>query len=429
MSREMERELRKIVELNILPLSGVKKDRLDTLFSTWQSACSTLFDAIEYWDGFAYDLPLTSVNLHHQTYNGMRVDTGLPSQLLECARREVFARRKQTRTVNVPIRYDNRTMRFGSTENGNPIVAVTTMVKGRTAIPLKQDGTYKRYLKFRTDGWNCNSVLMLKRNKSFVIQIVFTKTVTLKEPSAFKNIVAVDIGSTNLATVVVYSPAEKRVLRSFYLGRDVAPRQRAFENRRAKLQSYGRIKELRHDQNNFTKTRVHQIAHQILDIAKQYNGCLAVEDLDGFTDIHYTVKANRKIHRIPTRLGEVIGRVGIENGVPMLVENPAYTSQDCPKCGNRHKVSGREYHCPKCGWTVNRDRNAGENIALRATNHFSRQDMVFGQKPRSRVAVTPPVRSDEGCVVMVSQTYRPPVECPAPEALTRGFASATFRAR
>lgn len=407
----MERELRKIVELNVLPLSGVKKDRLNTLFSAWQSACSTLFDAIEYWDGFT-DLPLTSINLHHQTYNGMRVDIGLPSQMLEEARREVFFRRKQNRTMNVPIRYDNRTMRFGSTESSNPIIAVTTMQRGRTAIPLKQDGAYKRYLKFRTDSWNCNSVLLLRRNKTFVIQAIFTKTVTIKEPREFKNIVAVDIGSTNLATVVVYNPAEKTVLRSYYLGRDVAPRQRIFERRRAKLQSYCRIKGLRNDQSNFTKTRVHQVAHQIIDIAKEYDGCLAVEKLDGFTDIHYTVGSNRKIHRIPTRLGEVIGQVGIENGVPMLVENPAYTSQDCPKCGNRRKVE-KEYHCPKCGWTVNRDLNAGINIALRATNHFSKQDMVFGQKPRSSRVVTHGLSPNDEVVVPVSQTNLPPMESPA----------------
>jgi len=416
----MERELRKIVELNLLPQTGTKKDRLDTLYSAWQSACSTLFDAIEYWDGFT-DKPLTSVNLHHLTYKGMREDTGLPAQVLECARREVFARRKQNRTTNIPLRYDNRTMRFGSTAKRNPILAVTVMEKGRMALPIKQDGAYKRFMDYRTEGWAFNSVLLMKRDKSYVIQIVFNKTITLKEPKEFKTIVAVDIGSTNLATVVVYNPAKDRVIRSFYLGRDVAPRQRIFEQRRSRLQSNGRIRELRNDQSNFTKTRVHQVAHQVLDIAKEHDGCIAVEDLDGFTDIHYAVKANRKIHRIPTRLGEAIGRVGIENGVPMLVVNPAHTSQDCPKCGNRHKVSGKVYRCPKCGWTVNRDRNAGENIAIRATRHVLEQDMVHGQKPSSRMAVAPSVRSNDGCVVTVSQAYRPPEECLAPDGLSRGF--------
>lgn len=395
----MDKELRKIVELNILPLTEVKRGRLNTLYSIWQSACSTLFDAIEDWDGFT-ELPLTSTNLHHLTYHGMRKDTKLPSQILECARREVFSRRKQNRTRNIPIRYDNRTMRFGSTDKGNPIIDVVSMESvergKRIAIPIQQDGSYKRFLRFKNDGWVFNSFLLVRKDKSWTVQVIFTKTFDVKKPTEFRNIVGVDNGSTNLATVVVYNPMQKKVIRSFYLGRDVAPRQRQFEIRRAKLQSKGRIKDLTNDQSNFTKTRVYQIAHQIVDIAKEYDAYIAVEDLNGFTDIHYTVKANRKIHRIPTRLGEVIGRIAIENGVPMVVENPAYTSQDCNKCGERHKISRREFYCPgHGGYRVNRDLNASINIAQRAINHISNQT-VFGQKPLGRMPVTASVCSDEG---------------------------------
>jgi putative transposase len=44
--------------------------------------------------------------------------------------------------------------------------------------------------------------------------------------------------------------------------------------------------------------------------------------------------------------------------------NPAYTSQDCSKCGNRErkKLSQREHCCSQCGYTAHRDRNAAENI-------------------------------------------------------------------
>lgn len=44
--------------------------------------------------------------------------------------------------------------------------------------------------------------------------------------------------------------------------------------------------------------------------------------------------------------------------------NPAYTSQNCSRCGNRHKVklSDRVYHCPSCGLQLNRDINAARNI-------------------------------------------------------------------
>ena len=44
--------------------------------------------------------------------------------------------------------------------------------------------------------------------------------------------------------------------------------------------------------------------------------------------------------------------------------NPAYTSQDCSKCGHREKkrLSQREHRCSSCGYTTHRDFNASENI-------------------------------------------------------------------
>ena len=44
--------------------------------------------------------------------------------------------------------------------------------------------------------------------------------------------------------------------------------------------------------------------------------------------------------------------------------NPAYTSQDCSRCGFRHvmPLSAREYECPNCGLALNRDHNAAINI-------------------------------------------------------------------
>ena len=43
---------------------------------------------------------------------------------------------------------------------------------------------------------------------------------------------------------------------------------------------------------------------------------------------------------------------------------PAYTSQDCSKCGFREKkkLSQRLHQCPHCGYSVHRDLNAAENI-------------------------------------------------------------------
>lgn len=51
-------------------------------------------------------------------------------------------------------------------------------------------------------------------------------------------------------------------------------------------------------------------------------------------------------------------------GKKVIKVNPAYTSQTCSQCGNRHKLalSDRVFHCPVCGLSLSRDHNAALNL-------------------------------------------------------------------
>jgi len=51
-------------------------------------------------------------------------------------------------------------------------------------------------------------------------------------------------------------------------------------------------------------------------------------------------------------------------GKKIIAVNPAYTSQTCSRCGERHKLnlSDRMYHCPCCNLSMCRDQNAAINI-------------------------------------------------------------------
>ncbi|HEY7973960.1 MAG TPA: transposase [Ktedonobacterales bacterium] len=51
-------------------------------------------------------------------------------------------------------------------------------------------------------------------------------------------------------------------------------------------------------------------------------------------------------------------------GRKYVAVNPAYTSQDCSRCGHRQKLtlSDRTYICPCCGLVIDRDLNASLNI-------------------------------------------------------------------
>lgn len=83
-----------------------------------------------------------------------------------------------------------------------------------------------------------------------------------------------------------------------------------------------------------------------------------------------------------------------ENADKTLIEvNPAYTSQDCSRCGNRVKkdLSVRVHHCLKCGLKIHRDTNAAINI-LKAgqafeTSTYRNTDCVVSESPSITVSV------------------------------------------
>jgi putative transposase len=58
-------------------------------------------------------------------------------------------------------------------------------------------------------------------------------------------------------------------------------------------------------------------------------------------------------------------------GMIVATVNPAYTSQNCSRCGERNPPNGKKYVCEHCGHTDHRDANAAFNIAKRGAESTS----------------------------------------------------------
>lgn len=110
----------------------------------------------------------------------------------------------------------------------------------------------------------------------------------------------------------------------------------------------------------------HDFAHQLSrKLVNKYN-TICVEDLsindmqkDNFRCL------NKSISDAAWRMFLECLRYKAEYAESRCIQvNPAYTSRNCSRCGNRQKLklSDRMYHCPCCGLSLQRDHNAAKNV-------------------------------------------------------------------
>lgn len=201
------------------------------------------------------------------------------------------------------------------------------------------------------------------------------------EPDGF---VGVDLGIVNIATASTGYLATGRGLNR-YRKRQNALRAKLQKKRTksAKRRLKARAgKEARHATN-----QNHIISKTIVTEAERTGRGLALEELKG---IRARVRL-RKPQRVAlhswafAQLGDFIVYKAKRAGVPLVVIDPAYTSQTCAECGHvdkRNRVDQGLFICRGCGVVAHADRNASHVIAARG-------EAVWNAGRESRVPATP----------------------------------------
>ena len=77
----------------------------------------------------------------------------------------------------------------------------------------------------------------------------------------------------------------------------------------------------------------------------------------------FSKKSNQKVHQWAfARLQSMICYKAELAGLKVKFVSEAYTSQTCPRCGNRKKPTNRNYHCNHCGFQYHRDGVGAINL-------------------------------------------------------------------
>jgi putative transposase len=115
----------------------------------------------------------------------------------------------------------------------------------------------------------------------------------------------------------------------------------------------------------------HRIGNRRRDFAHQQSrrlinhfGTVCVEDIHVNRLVHNHCLAKSILDAAWSQFFSYLAYKAGDAGRQLVKVNPAYTSQDCHRCGHRQKMplSVRQFDCPCCGLCCHRDHNASLNI-------------------------------------------------------------------
>ena len=109
----------------------------------------------------------------------------------------------------------------------------------------------------------------------------------------------------------------------------------------------------------------HKISRAIVDVACEHGaGTIAIGDVRDIADgVSLGKQTNQKISSWSHgKIRAYVTYKAETEGMKVVLQNEAHTTQTCPNCGNRHKPRGRDYKCPACAFQSHRDVVGQVNI-------------------------------------------------------------------
>ena len=170
---------------------------------------------------------------------------------------------------------------------------------------------------------------------------------------------------------------------AFYSGRPVKQKRANMLALRKGLQARGtksakrKLKKLRERESRYVTAVNHAVTKAL--VSHYGAGTLYVlEDLTGVRKATEQVRTKQRYVTVSWccyEFRKMLEYKSLLTGSRVIAVAPAYTSQDCPICGNRAKENRNrkrhEFQCRKCGYQSNDDRIGDESVPCRSEEHPS----------------------------------------------------------
>lgn len=313
---------------------------------------------------------LNQKKINEDTYYYLREAYNLKSQMAQSVMKTVIAKYKTNKSNGHDftlatfknLEYDLVWNRDYSILNG--VFSLNTL-DGRLKIPYEIKGMEKYFGSSYSFG---TAKLVCKYNKYF-LHIPMTKDYGQTAAFQINKIVSIDLGVNFLATT--YDSYGKT---TFYNGRHIKAKRGHYKILRKQLQECGsksakrRIKSIGSRENRYVNDINHTITKALID---KYgaNTLFVLEDLTNVRTATEKVNINNRYVSVSWafyQFRQLLEYKAKINNSMVIVVNPKYTSQTCPKCGHIEKTNRDKkkhiFKCKNCNYQSNDDRIGAINL-------------------------------------------------------------------
>lgn len=218
--------------------------------------------------------------------------------------------------------------------------------------------------------WTCPNPDMIKINQVEINDKFCYVCITAKKKidnTKYNNIIGYDF---NLKPTLVCSSTGK------FMGAGIIDERKKFKAMRTRWQKQKKlwkVKQMGNKEHRVMNDRNHKLSNAMLVHAKEHNAHISVENLTGIRSqkINNAYKYFLNSWQFYALRIQLQYKAEYKYGKMQVVAiNPAYTSQECSRCGQRHKTMTKDYYCSDCNLREHRDINAAINIARRGVDRI-----------------------------------------------------------
>lgn len=315
---------------------------------------------------------LVQPKLHAMTYEALRADYSMKSQMAQSVMKAVIARYRSAKSN----KHDWSLIKFERGEydlvwnrdyslSKEGVFSLNTVDDGRIKTPF----AIKAMEKYFDGTWEFGTAKLIYKDKKFYLHIPMTKKIVAWSHTRCSDVFGVDVGM-NYTAVSYNSKGEAK----FYKGRHVKDKRSQFAKTRKELQTRGtsssrrRLKKIGQRENRWMNDHNHCISKALVANCRE-NALIVLEDLSGVRGSTEKVKRKNRYNSVSWSyfdLGQKISYKAEMIGKKVIFVDPKYTSQCCPKCGHTNRYNRDKkrhtFKCRMCSYRSNDDRIGAMNL-------------------------------------------------------------------